>query len=213
MPTATKGIEVFEEYEHHAAEVDTEFRRAFQIYADRMQCKRGCSMCCSQMFSISLIEAAYISRSVKAMPEIERDRLRSAARDYLNAAGRMTASAEQDDGEATITPRPGLRLPCPALKDDACTIYKARPLICRKWGVPLFNPKKPTELQACELNFRAGEEIDTTGILEPQVELLEKWVELKDRARRTLHHPKRRATVAEAILNDFEATLTGSVEE
>jgi hypothetical protein len=80
-------------------------------------------------------------------------------------------------------------------------------LICRKWGIPLFNPKRPTELQACELNFRPGEEIDIEGLLEPQVALLEDWVELKGRARRALKHPKMTATVAEAIVFDYEEIL------
>jgi Fe-S-cluster containining protein len=160
------------------------------------------------MFSISLIEAAFISRAVKAMGGDERERLRAAARRYLAEAKKITGAAA-DEGEETITPRPGLRLPCPALAGDACSIYDARPLICRKWGIPLFNPKRPTELQACELNFRPGEEVDVEGLLEPQVALLEEWVELKARARRSLNYPKLTATVAEAIVYDYEEVLLG----
>jgi Fe-S-cluster containining protein len=143
---------------------------------------------------------------VKDLPEVERERLQQAAREYIVEARKITSSNE-DDTEESTTPRPGLRLPCPALAEDACSIYNARPLICRKWGIPLFNPKRPAELQACELNFRPGEEIDIEGVLEPQVELLEEWVELKGRAVRSLKHPKVTATVAEAILNDYEEIL------
>ena len=121
----------------------------------------------------------------------------------------------QDEGEReeSITPRPGLRLPCPALVGDACSIYNVRPLICRKWGVPLFNPNRPMELQACELNFRPGEEIDIEGVLEPQVALLEQWIEFKDRARQSLQHPRLTATVAEAILYDYEEKLYSRVSK
>jgi Fe-S-cluster containining protein len=157
------------------------------------------------MFSISLVEAAYISRAVKELPEVERERLQQAARKYIVEAKEITHNNE--DIEESIIPRPGLRLPCPALANDACSIYNARPLICRKWGIPLFNPKRPAELQACELNFKPGEEIDIEGVLEPQLELLEEWVELKGRARRSLNHPKVTATVAEAILYDYEEIL------
>jgi uncharacterized protein len=200
--------QALQSYERHARAVEDEFRRVAEIFSDRMQCRRGCSMCCSQMFSISLIEAAYISRAVKAMDEQERERLRRAARSYLEQAKKITGAGE-DGGEETITPRPGLRLACPALAGDACSIYSARPLICRKWGIPLFNPGRPTELQACELNFRPGEEVDVEGLLEPQVALLEEWVEIKSRARRSLSHPKITATVAEAILYDYEEILSG----
>ena len=164
-------------------------------------------MCCSQVFSISLIEAAYISRKVKALPDDERERLRAAARDYVARFRELYGGDETGDGEETITPRPGMRLQCPALKDDACSIYDARPLICRKWGIPLFNPGKPMELQACELNFRPGEEVDVEGMIEPQVALLEQWVELKGRALGDVKQNNVTATVAEAILHDYEEIL------
>jgi Fe-S-cluster containining protein len=179
------------------------------MFKDRINCRRGCSMCCSQMFSISTIEAAYISRAVKAMPEAERKRLRAAAIEYARRAKAMTAQDQSSDEEPSITPRPGLRLPCPALHEDACSIYEARPIICRKWGLPVFNPNKPLELQACELNFRPGEEIEVDGIVEPQAKLLEQWVDLKDRARQRLDHPISTATVAEALIQDYEETLFG----
>ncbi|HJZ69849.1 MAG TPA: YkgJ family cysteine cluster protein [Blastocatellia bacterium] len=198
--------DLFQAYEAHIAGVDGEFRRVFQKFAHRMQCRRGCSMCCSQMFSISLIEAAYISRAIKALPDEERERLRSSARGYV-ARARALTSGEEDQEDEGITPKPGARLPCPALKGDACSIYDARPIICRKWGIPLFNPKKPLEIQACHLNFQPGEEIDMDGLIEPQVALLEEWVELKRRAGRDLNHPKMTATIAEAILEDYEQIL------
>jgi Fe-S-cluster containining protein len=196
---------ILENYDLHAASVDKEFQRVYDKFAHRMQCRRGCSMCCSQMFSISAIEGAYISRAIKALPQAERDRLKDAARQYIRSA--KTLTKESENPEDTFTPRPGLRLPCPALKDDACSIYAARPLICRKWGVPMFNPRNPMELQACELNFKPGEEVDIEGVLEPQVELLEEWVELKGRAQQISPAASTRTTIAEAIVNDFEELL------
>jgi Fe-S-cluster containining protein len=202
--------QVFLEYERHVAAVDAEFGRVSRRFAGRMHCGKGCSMCCSQMFSISLVEAAYISRAVRTMPEEQRRRLQSAARDYTVRAKELAGTGDGDsEDEEAITPRPGLRLPCPALVGDACSIYNARPIICRKWGIPVFNPGKPSELQACELNFRPGEEIEIEGLLEPQVELLEQWVQLKGRAQKTFEHPKMTATVAEAILKDYEEILVG----
>ena len=196
--------DIFSAYERHVSAVDGEFRRVYQKFADRMQCRRGCSMCCSQMFSISRLEAAYISRAVKAMPEAERDRLRTAARRYVSDARQLLGREEDAGDEEAITPRPGLRLACPALAGDACSIYEARPIICRKWGIPIFNPAKPAELQACDLNFKPGEEVEIEGLIEPQVALLEEWVELKGFAKRSLGYPNARSTVAEAILDDLD---------
>ena len=196
--------EISSAYEQHASAVDAEFRRVYEKFAGRMQCRRGCSMCCSQMFSISRIEATYISRAIRAMSERERERLRASARQYVADARHLVGKDEEIDEEEAITPRPGLRLPCPALAGDVCSIYEARPIICRKWGIPIFNPAKPAELQACELNFRPGEEVEVEGLIEPQVALLEEWVELKGLAKRSLGHPQTRSTVAEAILTDCD---------
>jgi Fe-S-cluster containining protein len=204
-----KSLAVIKDYAEHLSAVDREFRREAEIFKDRIHCGRGCSMCCSQMFSISAIEAAYISKAVKAMPDAERERLRDAAREYVARARRLTGGAESKGDEQSITPRPGLRLPCPALHNDACSIYDARPIFCRKWGVPIFNPNKPLELQACELNFGPGEEIDVDEIVEPQARLLEQWVEIKDHARQQLGQPISSTTVAEALLYDYEEILSG----
>jgi len=189
-------------YERHVSAVDAEFRRVYQRFADRMQCRRGCSMCCSQMFSISSVEAGYISRAIRAMPNAQRDRLRASASQYVTDARKLIGKDVNE--EDAISPRPGLRLACPALVGDACSIYEARPIICRKWGIPIFNPAKPAELQACELNFKPGEEVDIEGLIEPQVALLEEWVELKGLASRSSGKAQARSTVAEAILHEFD---------
>jgi Fe-S-cluster containining protein len=187
--------------------VDAEFQRVYQTFAERMQCRRGCSMCCSQMFSISFVEAAYIAKAVRERPEAERERLRAAARDYVIEAKKLLGDGDDQEIDEAITPRPGLRLACPALNGDACSIYEARPIICRKWGIPIFNPAQPANLQACELNFKPGEEVDIEGLIEPQVALLEEWVELKDLARHRLSYSRTTATVAEAILGVAEKAV------
>jgi Fe-S-cluster containining protein len=190
---------VFRLFEAHAAEWDAEFRRVRDEFHGRMQCQRGCSMCCSQMFSISPLEAAAIAETVAALPEPDRERLRSRARAYLEGAARLGVVLEPN-GEPSVSPRVGLRLPCPALQDDACSIYAARPIICRKWGIPVFDPSKPDRLHACELNFRAGESIDAGDLVDRQAALLERWVALKDATRSGTASPGRTWTIAEAIL-------------
>ena len=42
-------------FQHDAellSEVDQEFNRVRDIFIERMQCRKGCSSCCSQLFSI-----------------------------------------------------------------------------------------------------------------------------------------------------------------
>lgn len=197
----TRIIPLFEE---HAAQWEAEFRRVRDQFADRMQCRRGCSMCCSQMFSISALEAAVIARHAADMPEPEREQIREAARAYVSSATRLGLGGTAGSDES-LTPRTGVRLPCPALRDDACSIYEARPLICRKWGIPVYDPSKPDRLHACELNFHSGETVDARDIVARQTTLLERWVAVKEEAAEQLPVPSRTCTVAEAILSRSRA--------
>ena len=64
-------------------DVESEFDRVSKIFSDRMQCRKGCGSCCSQLFYISLIEAAYVSRAVKGLDSATRQEMRDKARAYL----------------------------------------------------------------------------------------------------------------------------------
>ena len=205
-------MEIGLEFQAHAAEWDAEFRRLYDRFAGQMQCRRGCSMCCSQMFSISTLEAFAIAEGVAALPGAERERLRAAARAYLEQAAALGVTAGST-GTESVTPRVGVRLPCPALDNDACSIYGARPIICRKWGIPVFDPSKPDRLHACELNFRAGDALPAGDIVTRQAALLEGWVALKDEARERMPPQPRTFTVAEAILADPAAFTPSRPDE
>jgi Fe-S-cluster containining protein len=205
---------IYRTYEELLADVEREFDRVRNIFIERMQCRKGCSSCCTQLFSISAIEAAYISKAVKALGPRERSEMRRKALAYL---AELTG-AEVDENQSiedhsrlvrdTLDRLAGRRhIPCPALVDDACAIYSHRPIIARKFGIPLWNPKNPNVLQACELNFKPGEVIEAEGLVEPQVKLEYRWLELKNRVNEELGAPDVAATVASAIVYDYEEFL------
>ncbi len=207
---------IYRTYEELLADVEREFDRVRNIFIERMQCRKGCSSCCTQLFSISAIEAAYISKAVKALGPRERSEMRRKALAYL---AELTG-AEVDENQSiedhsrlvrdTLGRLAGRRhIPCPALVDDACSIYSHRPIIARKFGIPLWNPKNPNVLQACELNFKPGEVIEAEGLIDPQVKLEYRWLELKNRVNEELDAPDVAATVASAIVYDYEEFLAG----
>ena len=209
---------IYRQYETLLADVESEFDRVSRIFSDRMQCRKGCGSCCSQIFHISLIEAAYISRAVKALDPVSRREMRSKARAYLADLTGTAVDEDQDVGShsrmvrASVDAKAGRHhIPCPALKDEACTIYSHRPIIARKYGIPLWNPRNPRVLQACELNFRAGEEIEAEGLVEPQMELEYRWLSLKRDVLQELDLPDLVATVASAVLFDYEAVVEASI--
>ncbi len=210
----TELSSIYRTYEELLSGVDQEFNRVREIFIDRMQCRKGCGSCCSQLFSISAIEAAYISRGVKELEPQAREAMRQKARAYLKEL--TGADVEESDSieahsrtvQEALDRLIGRRhIPCPALEDDACTIYGHRPILARKFGIPLWNPKNPNVLQACELNFKPGEVIDGDGLIEPQVHLAYRWLEFKTRVHEDLDLPDVVATVASAILLDYDALL------
>ena len=152
--------DLFDDYRQIVSLVDAEFDRNAALYSDTMQCGRGCSSCCSQMFRITLLDAASISRSMEAMDPEKREMLRSRARAYMKDRSELLSERARREHDEAEVPTTGLRLMCPALKDGACALYGSRPVVCRKWGIPLFDPDHPDTLQACELNFPPGTAIE-----------------------------------------------------
>ena len=150
------------------AQAEAEFDRGKRVHGARIHCAPGCSSCCSQIFQITEVEAARISGHVKSLPEAERKALQAKAR--LNLAERAKLFPGGEQWGSTVARGHGT--PCPALTEQgACGMYEARPIMCRKFGVPIFNPDKPDSVMACELNFADGEAIEDDGLVANQTRL------------------------------------------
>ena len=150
--------------------VQQEFDRNLKLYGNKIQCGRGCSKCCSHIFQITLLDGWIITEHVKSLHENERQRLITKAKDYLD-------NLPLTKGEYRIS---GEGLPCPALgAEGECTLYEARPIICRRFGMPIYDYKKPDNVYACDLNFMDGEEINDPLLIPNQTEIGKKWDEVK----------------------------------
>jgi Fe-S-cluster containining protein len=203
---------VFSHYNQVITLVEAEFDRNVRLYGDRMQCGSGCSSCCSQMFRITIMDAIMISRKMKQLPAAERDDLQARAQHYIEERARLIHQrADEDNQNEREVPTTGLRLPCPALNEQgACRIYDARPVVCRKWGIPLFDPQHPTELQACELNFPPGtafEDEELDELIDRQTEIAERWQAVKASVNDRYQPKQTSTTIAEAIAGDYEEMM------
>jgi Fe-S-cluster containining protein len=191
--------------ERVCAQADAEFDRGVAVHGARIHCARGCSSCCSQIFQITEVEAARISAWVATLPDKVKAALQRKARANLARRGKLFENAE----EWGSTVAPGKGTPCPALDDaGACTMYDARPIMCRKFGVPIFNPDTPDRVLACELNFADGEAIADPGLIEHQTSLYQ--AQLKLQAAYNDAEGKRDdkpICIARAIVEDFTAHL------
>ncbi|MBV6432165.1 MAG: hypothetical protein IANPNBLG_02301 [Bryobacteraceae bacterium] len=197
MPsTIGEYLTICRDFEH-------EFDRNRRLYGARIQCRRGCSDCCHQLFQITEIEAAWISHGIRLLAPELRARLTEKARTYIEDRRLLVSRGGEPEAWGSL-PAPGARLACPALEDGACSIYEYRPLICRKFGIPLYNPDKPGRVFACELNFRNGDAIDDPHLVRIQSAIHGKWRQVQAGYNEAGgYRDPSPITVARAILEDF----------
>lgn len=105
------------------------FDKIHQKYASQMECKKGCSKCCQTDISVFEIESERIVEWFNLQSPDEQVRLKS------------------------LWKTPHQQSYCTFLYNDQCTIYEARPLICRTQGLPLFVASENV-LDYCPLNFK-----------------------------------------------------------
>jgi Fe-S-cluster containining protein len=81
-----------------------------------ISCRKGCSHCCHSWVAASAPEVLHVLKSADM----------SAAELHDRIEGTAMLTGARDAGT-----RLKMRTPCPMLKDDACGVYEARPLVCR----------------------------------------------------------------------------------
>ncbi|MCX5865515.1 MAG: YkgJ family cysteine cluster protein [Deltaproteobacteria bacterium] len=118
-----------QDYHQLIAALDAEIARIGEMHGATLSCGPGCASCCLA-FSVLPIEAACLREAIGALPPTSRELL-------------GCNLAESDNR-------------CPLLIDDLCSIYAARPVICRTQGLPLAyvdEERQAIEVSACPLNF------------------------------------------------------------
>lgn len=99
--------------------------------AAKIACRKGCSYCCYSQVEVSIVEAIAVADAI-ATDEPLTTSMRSTAPTVrgLSALARMQA-----------------HVPCPLLRDGACSVYADRPRSCRALT--------SYDAQACEEEFRS----------------------------------------------------------
>jgi Fe-S-cluster containining protein len=115
-----------------------------------MACKKGCSACCYVSISVFESEAQRILDWALALSSASKQEL-------ANLLKHKAEKGAEDWGKDAAGQK---RKACAALVDGACSIYEARPVICRTQGAPLqwktVNEKNEVSLYRdhCSLNFK-----------------------------------------------------------
>jgi Fe-S-cluster containining protein len=113
--------------------VDAHFDAAAARQPDQVTCRIGCDGCCAPGLTVFGVEAEAIREALTAM-ETENPALRQAVR-------------ERGRGADTLDR-------CALLVAGRCSVYAARPIICRSHGAPVQQPDG--EVSHCALNYETA---------------------------------------------------------
>ncbi|MEO8665192.1 MAG: YkgJ family cysteine cluster protein [Ignavibacteria bacterium] len=174
--------------------IQDEFQRNVELHGEKINCRKGCSQCCHQIFNITLADAYIIKEYLNSLPSEKKLELKERAKAYIE-------KFDPGDKAAEFFNKP--KQACPALNESGeCMIYYGRPVICRRFGPPVYDYKNPGKLFACVLNFKDGEEIIDSLLIPNQTQIGKKWDELKTEFNIKEGHDKNSGTtIAAAILN------------
>src|SRR5262245_34910034 len=126
-----------------------------------ISCRKGCGACCRQLVPVSRTEGERLLQVIDAMPAERREALKArfaAAEKAIDAAGLAERKGRSDRDLSTAYF--ALRVPCPFLEEESCSIHPERPLVCREYLVT-----SPAELCA------GPEQEGVTPVAVPKVSL------------------------------------------
>ena len=110
----------------------------------RISCQQGCAACCRMLVPVSPLEAIALRRHLLALPDERRRQFLDnidEAKGRLEQAGLLRplldvadSAAPPSDEELEPLNRSyyALRMPCPFLEHEQCSIYEHRPAACRE---------------------------------------------------------------------------------
>ncbi|SJZ39604.1 Fe-S-cluster containining protein [Enhydrobacter aerosaccus] len=173
-----------------------------------ISCRKGCGACCRQLVPVSRTEGERLLVLVDAMPAERRQVLKArfaAAEEKIREAG-LADRAGRSDRELSSAYF-ALRVPCPFLEEESCSIHTERPLVCREYLVT----------SAAEL-CAGSAQADVTPVPVPKVSSAARGLQdetddwfplamLLARGRRTPPHARRRT--GPEWIQRFVARMTG----
>ncbi len=109
-----------------------------------ISCKKGCAACCRMLIPLAAPEAFALADAVKAWPAERREAALARLADaraqleraevlpHLYAIAESERQLDDDTFEPINRAYYALRLPCPFLVEEVCSIYDDRPAACRE---------------------------------------------------------------------------------
>jgi hypothetical protein len=105
------------------AQMESLQAEVLRLRKPEIACARGCAWCCTSYVSVTTLEVIYLTAYIQAHFSPEE----------IETLKERTAQAAERRRGLDSNAQEALRLFCPLLKENACSVYTARPLMCRGW--------------------------------------------------------------------------------
>ena len=164
MTESGRIVSVLEEYQHFLVELDTWFRSVRVKYGSRMQCDKGCILCCCGLFDVPLPDAFSVAAGFRQLSNSVREDVLHRARSLQTGLLQEVPELKEPFFLDRISEERIDRLAdrfgdvrCPFLPADGdCLIYEFRPSACILEGIPMVDVHDGPFDDWCELNFTEG---------------------------------------------------------
>lgn len=109
-----------------------------------VSCQRGCAACCRMLVPVSPPEAFALQKKIAQLPAEQQQRIRARMEEakarlaetrllpQLNQVAETSRQLDDAAMDAVNQAYYALRLPCPFLENEECSIYDDRPAACRE---------------------------------------------------------------------------------
>lgn len=128
----------FENYENLLAKVDQQFERIYNGHREQFHCQASCHECCVPKLTVSSVEREYIRKFLMNNPSL------------LESIKQLEIKDVYQGERCKFLDEKGM-----------CSIYEARPSVCRSHGAPLWFKLPGSEFDdddyeqdVCRLNFK-----------------------------------------------------------
>jgi len=128
--------------------------KVLERQADKLACQKGCFYCCHVMVEVTVPEVLAVAQYIREkFTQEEQEHVMRSIEGGIKATEGMTRKE-----------RFVFRVPCPLLKDGACSVYEIRPVTCRAWHSfdvegcksDFEHPGSPHIIPINEVALRAG---------------------------------------------------------
>lgn len=101
----------------------------FEHASHLLSCQMGCHACCNRLVVSTRLEAMAVAEQIQKLDEPKRKPLLRKIQEHATQVSDFLENSAEEENHDEVWFEEGI--PCPFLEERLCSIYDARPLLCR----------------------------------------------------------------------------------